>query len=202
MSVRASRQRPVASAPVAALAWLESGPALAAALAGLDVSVLTGFETVLVVKAWNRLNNYTRGMMLAAVGEVMLRKDPEYGRVDPDAEPPLGGGASPDEVGASEIRTALSLTRKSANKLCALAGDLRVRLPQVQAAMIAGRLDQARASIFSIWTSELCDRHDQAVVTGLLPIAPKLTTAQLIEAIQRRPSSSTRSGRDAATRTR
>ena len=164
------------SAPVAALAAFPAGPQLSAALAELDLASLSGFDTVLVLKARNRQSNHERGLLVATVAEVMRRKDPDYGVHDMD---------SWDEVGMHEIRAALMLTRRSANSLCGLARDLAVRLPTVLAAMTDGLLDQARARVFSSWTAELADPHAHALVGRLLPIAPTLTTAQLIDAIQR-----------------
>ncbi len=176
MAVKTKRSRPVPSAPVAALATIPAGPRLSAALAELDLPSLTGFDAVLVVKARNRQGNHERGQLLVTVAEVMRRKDPDYGAHDME---------SWDEVGSNEIRAALMLTRRAANSLCGLARDLAVRLPTVLAAMTAGHLDQPRARVFSSWTEGLADRHAHALVARLLPIAPKLTTAQLIDALQR-----------------
>jgi hypothetical protein len=176
MTVRTKRSRPVPSAPVAALAAIPVGPQLSAALAQLDLAAVSGFDAVLVLKARNRQSNHERGHLLTTVGEVMRRKDPDYGAHDME---------SWDEVGMPEVRAALMLTRRAANSVCGLARDLLVRLPAVLAAMTGGALDQPRARVFSSWTEELADRHAHALVDRLLPIAPKLTTAQLIEAIQR-----------------
>ena len=145
-------------------------------MAELDLPSLTGFDAVLVVKARNRQGNHERGHLLVGVAEVMRRKDPDYGAHDMERW---------DEVGANEIRAALMLTRRAANSLCGLARDLAVRLPMVLTAMTDGLLDQPRARVFSSWTEGLVDRHAHALVARLLPIAPKLTTAQLIDAIQR-----------------
>src|SRR5882672_8862252 len=127
MAVKSKRSRPVPSAPVAALATIPAGPQLGAALAELDSASLSGFDTVLVLKARTRQSNHERGLLVATVAEVMRRKDPEYGLHD-DTD-------SWDEVGVHEIRAALMLTRRSANSLCGLARDLAVRLPTVLAAM-------------------------------------------------------------------
>src|SRR5690606_1244824 len=66
-----------------------------------------------------------------------------------------------------------------------LAYDLAHRLPAVLAAMVAGKVDQPRARVFSYWTEGLAHRHTQEIVRQLLPKAPYLTTGELIEAIQR-----------------
>ena len=59
------------------------------------------------------------------------------------------------------------------------------RLPEVQRAFTAGMLDQPRVRIFSSWTLGLADEHADAIVAAVLPTAHLLTTAQLIDAIQR-----------------
>src|SRR5688572_19664736 len=134
----AEHAKPVPCAPVAALATLPVGPALSTALSELALSALTGFELVLVLKARNRQGNHERGLLLETVGEVMRRKDPDFGGVDDqeDDEFPVDGrrGIS-DEIGANEIRAALALTRRGANNLCGLARDLVVRLPAVLSAI-------------------------------------------------------------------
>ncbi len=182
---RARRPKPEASAPVAALASLPVGPQLAVALAGIDESALTGFEVVLFLRAVQRQVNHYSGRRLGGVGAVMLRRDPDSGGVAPEPELLVRGRQLPDEVGSAEVRAALVLTRRKANETCGLAGDLLVRLPQVRAAVIAGGLDQSRATILSHWTSDLTDRHARALVDRLLPVAATLTTAQLIAAIQK-----------------
>ena len=166
----------MASAAVAALAQIPAGAGLAVALAQLDLSALTGYEMVLVLRARYRQGNHDRAMLLVTLAEVMRRTDPDYGRVILD---------SGDEVAAHEIRAALTLTRPAANALAGLARDLTVRLPAVLSAMHTGQLDQPRARIFSLWTAELDDPHARAVVEALLPVAPTLTTAGLVQAIQK-----------------
>ncbi len=173
--VRAKRPGRVASAPVAALATIPAGPRLALALAALDFTALTGFDMPLVVKARYRQGNHERAQLLETVFEVMRRKDPEFGADD----------YGTDQVGMHELRAALAMTRKAANTLCALALDLKLRLPAVLAGMHEGLLDQPRARIFSVWTQTLAEAHARAVVARLLPVAPRMTTAELIDAIQK-----------------
>ena len=182
----------VAGAPVAALAGIPVGPALATALASLTLKALTGFEIVLVLQARNRQSNHERGMLLATAAEMTRRTDPGFGTIDDDPDGDgdelrdrlqAGGRDGWDEIGSNEIRAALILTRRSANAMAALAQDLVGRLPTVLQAMIDGVLDQPRARIFSDYTSLLSPEHARAVVDALLPVAATLTTAQLIEAI-------------------
>jgi hypothetical protein len=164
----------VPSAPVAALDGMAVGLRLAQSLAALDLSALTGHETVLVLKARNRLGNHERGLLLTTIAEVLSRADAEHGRRDAD-----------DEADINEVRAALMLSRKAARSLSGLALDLTERLPAVLAAMVSGRLDQPRARIFSVWTQDLRPPHTRAVVQALLPRAHTMTTGQLIDAIQK-----------------
>lgn len=166
---------PVASAPVAALAAIPAGPGLAAALADVDVAGGSGFEAVLVLAAQFRQANHERGLLMGAVVQVLRRKDAGHGVRE--------GWHSGDLLGCAEVRAALVLTRPAAKDLCALARDLSVRLPAVLDALVRGVLDEARARIFSGWTAELCDEHATALVERLLPVAPRLTTAELIVAL-------------------
>src|SRR5262245_13382097 len=130
MSVRATStyEGPVACAAVAVLASLRVGAVLASALMSLDESSLSAFERMLVLRARAREDNHTRALLLQSLSGVR----------------------------ADEVRAALALTRRGAEQLAGLAGDLVRRLPQVLAAMMAGELDQARARVLSDWTSELC----------------------------------------------
>ena len=56
---------------VAVLASLPAGPELCAALACIDISKVSGYEMVLVLRARARQGNYERGMFLAAVAETI-----------------------------------------------------------------------------------------------------------------------------------
>ncbi len=96
MSVRSRRRRvkpakPVACAPVSALAGLPVGPGLAAALAQLALPALTGHELVLALQARHRQANHERAMLTATVAEVIRRVDPGFGMAD--EELPVGGSS-------------------------------------------------------------------------------------------------------------
>ena len=164
---------------MAALAGLPPGPQLCAALAGIDVSKVSGYEMVLVLQARARQGNYERGMFLAAVAETIRRTDPDHGVLaEPDQD-------DRRKWNVAELRAALVLTRTAATELATLAHDLARRLPAVLDAMVSGRLDQPRARIFSTWTELLADRHVQQIVKHVLPRAHRMTTGELIEAIQK-----------------
>ncbi|MGH3864799.1 MAG: DUF222 domain-containing protein [Pseudonocardiaceae bacterium] len=160
------------------LAGIAPGPELARVLAGLELSRLSGFDCVEVLKAQYRQANHERARVMAAMAEVGV-----CGPVLAGAE--LTRMAVPDEFSADEIRAALVLTRRAAESQFWLAHDLVTRLPQVHAAMHAGMLDEPRARVFSEWTTELSREQARAVCTELLPRAPRLTTGQLIEQIKK-----------------
>ena len=129
-------------ARVHALVEVPAGPALAAALAGIDEDAAPGLGLTYVMQARARQANHERGELLATVGRIL-----HY---------PIAGVAvsltGPDEFAVDEVRAGLRLTRKAAAKLCELAWDLRRRLPRVLDAMRDGRLDQPRGQVFCTWT--------------------------------------------------
>ncbi len=170
-----TRSDPIADA-VAGLADLPAGPALAVALAPLDLKALSGSQVVDVLKARYRQDNHERAQLFAVVEEVMRRTEAEWDA--PDDQWPV-------EFASDEVRAALVLTRNAAQSLCALVEDVVRRLPAVQQAFAAGVLDQPRVRVFSSWTLGLSDEHAKAIVAALLPKAHLLTTAQLIHEIQR-----------------
>ncbi len=159
------------------LADIAPGPELARVLAGLELSRLSGFDCVEVLKAQYRQANHERARVMAAMAEVGV-----CGLV-PEGD--LTRRVLPDEFSADEVRAALVLTRRAGQAQFWLAHDLVRRLPQVHAAMDAGVLDEPRARVFSEWTIELSPEQARAVCAALLPRAPKLTTGQLIEQIKK-----------------
>jgi hypothetical protein len=160
---------------VAALAGIPAGPALGTALAALDRGSLTGWQWVDVLVARYRQSNHERGELFATIAQVLLHREPNSTEV----------ADRPDEFAVDEVRAALRLTRTAAEDMGALVWDLHSRLPAVLAAMRAGLLDQPRARVFSSWTADLSDAHTRAVLAALLPVAPRMTTGQLIDAIKR-----------------
>lgn len=171
------RKRPVVSAAVAGLAAIPAGPQLSAALARVALAQLSGYETVLVLRARARQVNHEQAMLLATVDEVLRRSDPGSGRVD--------GESRSEWFGVDEVRAALVLTRPAAKSLCEMATDLIARLPEVYAAMRSGAVDEPRGRAFSTGTAELRPEHRRAVVAALLPRAPQLTVTQLADEIRK-----------------
>ncbi|HEU0129110.1 MAG TPA: DUF222 domain-containing protein, partial [Pseudonocardiaceae bacterium] len=158
------------------LAEIPPGPRLAAALSGLDLSRLSGFDCVEVLKARYRQLGHDRAQLMAAMVEVGLC------RPAPDD---LARSAVPDEFSADEIRAALVLTRRAAEDQFWLAYDLLTRLPAVHAALNTGQLDEPRARVLSDWTTGLSPEQARAVCATLLPRVQALTTGQLIEQVKK-----------------
>jgi hypothetical protein len=161
---------------VAALEDIPAGPALAAALADIDVDRVPGPSLPFLLQARCRQANHERGALVATVVAIL-----RYNVPAPVAEL----SAKPGEFAVDEVRAALRLTRKGAKILCELAWDLPRRLPDVLAAMLSGVLDQGRAQVFSTWTADLSREHVDDVVAQVLPLAPELTTGELKGAIAR-----------------
>jgi hypothetical protein len=84
------------------------GPELARILAGIELSRLSGFDCVRVLKAQYRQANHERARVLAAMTEVGLCG------VRP-ADDELRRMTVPDEFFADEVRAALVLTRRAAD---------------------------------------------------------------------------------------
>lgn len=156
------------------LALMAPGPELAVVLAGIDVRAVSGFDVVEVAKARQRQLSHDQAMFLEAVVESGARSDAEFGR-----EPVL------DEFRPSEVRAALSLTRRAAEDLYWSSRDLLERLPAVHAAMVAGEVDPARAEVLRDWTQNLTPEQARTVCELLLPIAAGLTVGQLIDRIRK-----------------
>lgn len=159
------------------LADIAPGLELAGVLAGIELSRLSGYDCVEVLKARYRQVNHERARLMATMVEVGLCD------IGPDDELPRM--AAPDEFSADEIRAALVFTRRAADAQFWLAHDLVTRLPAVHAAMDAGALDEPRARVLSEWTVELSPEQARALCGELLPRAPGLTTGQLIEQVKK-----------------
>ncbi len=154
--------------PGAALAGFSQG-VLREGLAGLSDDELVG-----VLRAARRLSSWQAGMEIAAVAELDARRmraaaRPEWSRVS--------------EHVSEELAAALVLTGRSADSLLGLARDL-VRLPAVLRALLAGRIDLARARVFATELSGLSDLKAAAVAMAYLAQAGSMTTSQLRAALR------------------
>jgi len=156
---------------------LEPGPALAGFSQGVlddGFAGLSDDELVGLLRASRRLSSWQAGVELAAVAELDAR------RMRAAARP---GWSRISEHVSEELAASLVLTGRSADSLLGLARDL-VRLPAVLRALLAGRIDRARAMVFAAELSGLSDLAAAAVAMAYLAQAGSMTTSQLRAALR------------------
>jgi hypothetical protein len=156
------------------LALMAPGPELATVLSGIDVSAVSGFDVITVLRARYRQLSHEHAKFLEVVVESGVRSDSCFGRAP-----------YPDEFAADEVRAALVLTRRAADELYWGSLDLCERLPAVHTALSEGVLDLPRARVLRDWTVNLTLEQARGICDLLVPEAGSLTTGQLIERIKR-----------------
>lgn len=153
------------------------GPKLAQALAMVDVTRLSGHDTVVAMQAAHRQCCHERAVMLRAVLETGLR---EFGSADT-----VERCAEPGEFAAEETRAALTLSRRAADDTYEFAWDIFCRLAKLGEAMLAGELDEPRARAMASWTADLTAAQAVRVCRDLLPDACSVTVGALTDRIKR-----------------
>jgi hypothetical protein len=156
---------------------LPPGPGLAmladeAWQAGLDGQ--SDDELIGLLRAARRLASRAAALELAVVAELAGRR-----RASPDRD-----GPDPGEHVDAEVAAALTLTPGAAARLHDLALGL-TRLPSVQKALGAGRIDQAKAAVIIAETSALDDTAAVAAATAIIRAAATSTTSQLRAELRR-----------------
>jgi hypothetical protein len=152
------------------LAEMAPGPRLAAILASIDRDRISGYERVVLLRARARQIAHDQAEFYADIDSIHEAE----GKVVP-------GEWTSDvtEMVASEIRAALTLTRRSADFHLGLASDLIRHLPQVGQALREGRIDLAKARVIVEETSHLESANAQRVADAALERAASQTTGQL-----------------------
>ncbi len=148
---------------------MEPGPVLAAWLASIDVSAISGYDRVVVLRAHRKMASHYEAQMyrdMTAVADALVAEE----EIDP---------AYAAESAAAEVRAALTLTPRAADVEMAFACTLRDRLPQVFDMLMSGDLDVRRARVVETATSHLSDAVAAAVVERVAHEAASLTTGQL-----------------------
>jgi hypothetical protein len=152
-----------------------------AALAGLaedargaGLSRLTDDELAGVIRAGRRLSSWASALELAAVSDLMRRREQQEAAGDPHAA----------EHADAEIAALLTLTGRGAGRVLDLAIALR-RLPLTARALEAGVIDLPRVAVISDETTGLDDDHAAAVEQHVLVRAPGQTTSQVRAAARR-----------------
>lgn len=160
-----------------AIAGATPGPDLDAVLTPIDVASISGYETVEVLKAWERQVSRDRAMMLRAVLETGLRTPGSGDDIDLLPEP--------GEFASEEARAALVWSRRRARDTFEFAWDVHVRLPMLGEAMVAGELDEHRAAALATWTRELELPQAEFICDELLPQCATMLVGALIDQIKR-----------------
>ncbi|MFF3671210.1 HNH endonuclease signature motif containing protein [Microtetraspora malaysiensis] len=152
------------------------GVELAAVLAEIDIARLDGYDAVTVMQAYARLEAHVQARKAVVMAEVGLYEISASG---------MAKMSEPDNNSPDEIRAALRLTRRAAEREYGIAYDLKVRLPAVRDALSAGLIDKARAVVFCDWLEDVPVELARAVAAHLLPKAGKWTTSELREKIKK-----------------
>jgi hypothetical protein len=147
------------------------GPELAAVLATIDRSAVAAEDLHDLLAARFRLLTHVQGQLLADVWETART-----------VGQPAGSLSRSDEVtehSGTEIGWTLAWTESYAFAQVLLGRALLGRLPAVWAAMLAGRIDAAKANAFVDALADLDEQTARAVADRLLDRADRWTLAQL-----------------------
>ncbi len=157
------------------------GPILGAFLSSIDLDALSGVNQLVVLRAQQRQLSHDQARLLATMASVV---DAVADECEMDLDHAMGLADAADAA-ATEIRAALLLTRRAADRELEFALELRRRLPRVQAALASGLIDRRRAGILVWDTLHLAVAESRAVVEQVLDDAAALTTGQLRARIRR-----------------
>ncbi len=156
---------------------LPPGPVLAG-LAGdrweAGLGRLSDDELIGILRAGRRLASWAAAMELAATSDLWRRRTAEEDAGD------TGAAFHAD----AEVAAALTLTRRAADNLLALAAALD-RLPLTRAALRAADIDLPRATVIADEVTGLTDAHAAAVEAAVIGAARAQTTGQLRVAVRR-----------------
>jgi hypothetical protein len=151
---------------------MEPGPFLAAILNSTDVDQLSGHDRVVALRAFQRMASHYKAQTLqamASISDLMHDLDDDFELAHRSA--------------ATEIRAALTLTRRAAETELDLAIDTRQRLPQVWEALSRGDIDVRKAQVIVSTTCHLGEDLARSLADRIVARAPMLTTGQLRAAI-------------------
>ena len=159
------------------LAQLPPGPALAVALASVDLSRVGSADLHVLVRARARQVAFEQAGLLADMLECA------YSPYDA-AEDSLERVRDLGEFSADQVAFTLVWSRSGAEGHVLLAQDLIERLPVVYAALAAGRIDLCRARAFSEALSCLDDDKARAIAARLIDKAARWTVTTLRERLR------------------
>jgi hypothetical protein len=148
---------------------MKPGLLMATELSVIDISEVSGYDRVVVLRAHQRMASYYQAAIyrdMASIHDVMID---DHGYSHHEAF----DGAE------SEIRAALSLTRRATETELVFALELHQRLPRLAAKLSSGQIDVRKAKIMELYTMHLTGASANAVVDEIYDEASTLTTGQL-----------------------
>ncbi len=156
---------------------LAPGPELAAAAAAAAVrrGELGESGLIGVVCGWQRLASWAQAGLAGCLNELVARRKDQSVALK---RPSLAAHVD-DEVAA-----ALALTGQSAGRLLSVSVGLG-RLPEVAAALAAGRIDWVKAGLFADYLTGLPDGDAAQIAAGVLAGGDRRTSGQLRAALVR-----------------
>ncbi|HSJ82563.1 MAG TPA: DUF222 domain-containing protein, partial [Acidimicrobiia bacterium] len=157
------------------LAGMDPGAKLGGTLASVDRTRLTEPDQVIVMRAWARQLAHVQAELYSSM----------IGVADAAAARAGGDVELADDLAASEIRAALSLTRRAADAQLDLARSLLERHPRVWEALSQGEIDLPRVRVIVDQTSHLDETTARQIADTALEKAGKVTTGQLRARIRR-----------------
>ena len=150
------------------------GPTLGVLLTSIDFATLAPADRVEVLRARHRQVSHDQAGLLADM----------YGIAE--AVRAAGCGMRGGQGAIGEVSAALTISARRAELDLDLACVLIGHLPSVFAALHAGQVCWAKAAAFSDWLADLTVEQATTICLDLLPVAPRLTPAQLRERLRRR----------------
>ena len=148
---------------------MEPGLFLAAILSSVEVDDLSGYDRVVVLRAHQKMINHHQARLYEAMASV---GDHCADIFDGDVELAYLSASA-------EIRCALNLTRRAADRELDLAQTLRRRLPELWDALVTGTLDVRRVRTITDGTEHLSTETARTVVDQILELAADWTTGQI-----------------------
>jgi hypothetical protein len=169
-----SEPEEITSALPAGLADWMPAPYLGVILSGIQVDRLSGHGRVVVLKALQKMSSHYGARVyeaMASIGDAIaeLDTDPEFSF----------------EVAAMEIRAALKLTPRTAERELGMAYQMCQDHPRVAEKLAAGDIDFRRAKTLIYQTAHLDDETTERVFDEVLDQASELTTGQLTARIRK-----------------
>ncbi len=145
-------------------------------LASIDRDRLSGHDRVIVMQAWSRQVAHGQAELYASMTAVAEAEAEAF----PDDDP-----CDIHDVAVSEVRAALTWTRRAAEFSLSFAHDLVEGYPEVWAALHRGRIDLPKSRVIIDQTCHLDRDAARVVADTALDRAPDQTTGQLRARIQK-----------------